>query len=96
MALELSRRYIDRVWAQEYFVIVTAVGAGLRHTPGISARIFGALGQAGHRLTVKKQRRLVGRGFGHSGPHCRQHLRGRGRLLLKTANLKPRQHFVLD
>jgi aspartate kinase len=47
MSLELSRRDIDRVWAQDEIVIVTAVGAGLRHTPGISARIFGALGQAG-------------------------------------------------
>ena len=47
MSLELSRRDIDRVWAQDEIVIVTAVGAGLRHTPGISARIFGALGQSG-------------------------------------------------
>ena len=27
-------------------VIITAVGAGLRSTPGIAARIFGALGKA--------------------------------------------------
>jgi len=47
MSLELSRRDIDRVWAQDEIVIVTAVGAGLRHTPGISARIFGALGHSG-------------------------------------------------
>jgi aspartate kinase len=47
MSLELSRRDIDRVWAQDEIVIVTAVGAGLRHTPGISARIFGALGRSG-------------------------------------------------
>ncbi len=46
MALELARRDIDRVWVQDEIVIVTAVGAGLRHTPGIAARIFGALGQA--------------------------------------------------
>jgi aspartate kinase len=46
MALELARRDIDRVWAQDNIVIVTAVGAGLRHTPGISGRIFSALGQA--------------------------------------------------
>jgi len=47
MALELSRRDIDRIWGLDQIVIVTAVGAGLRHTPGISARIFGALGNAG-------------------------------------------------
>ena len=47
MALELARHDIDRVWAMDDIVIVTAVGAGLRHTPGISGRIFSALGVAG-------------------------------------------------
>ena len=46
MALELARRDVDRVWSQDPVVIVTAVGAGMRSTPGIAARIFGALGQA--------------------------------------------------
>ena len=46
MELELSRRDIDRVWAQPDVVIVTAVGAGLRHTPGIAGRVFSALGEA--------------------------------------------------
>jgi aspartate kinase len=46
MALELSRRDIDRIWSMEDVVIVTAVGAGLRSTPGVAAKIFGALGQA--------------------------------------------------
>lgn len=46
MALELTRRDIDRVWAQDSIVIVTAVGAGLRNTPGIAGRIFSALGKA--------------------------------------------------
>lgn len=46
MELELSRRDIDRVWAQSDVVIVTAVGAGLRHTPGIAGRVFSALGEA--------------------------------------------------
>ena len=45
MELELSRRDIDRVWVQDEIVIVTAVGAGLRHTPGIAGRIFSALGK---------------------------------------------------
>ncbi len=45
MALELSRKDIDRVWAIEDVVIVTAVGSGLRTTPGVGARIFGALAE---------------------------------------------------
>jgi aspartate kinase len=45
MELELSRRDIDRVWEQDEIVIVTAVAAGLRHTPGIAGRIFSALGK---------------------------------------------------
>jgi len=46
MALELVRRDVDRVWSMDDVVIVTAVGAGMRNTPGIAARIFGALGRA--------------------------------------------------
>ena len=46
MALELTRYDIDRVWAQDEIVIVTVVGGGLRNTPGIASRIFGALGLA--------------------------------------------------
>jgi aspartate kinase len=46
MALELSRRDIDHIRAQDDVVIVTAVGAGLRDTPGVAARIFGALGNS--------------------------------------------------
>jgi len=45
MELELARRDIDRVWEQADIVIVTAVSAGLRHTPGIAGRIFSALGK---------------------------------------------------
>ena len=45
MALELARRDVDRVWSLDDVVIVTAVGAGMRSTPGVAARIFGALGQ---------------------------------------------------
>ncbi|MBN2256840.1 MAG: aspartate kinase [Anaerolineaceae bacterium] len=46
MALELIRRDIDRIWAQNDIEILTVIGAGMRETPGVSARIFGALGQA--------------------------------------------------
>ncbi len=46
MALELARKDIDRVWSIDDVVIVTAVGSGLRTTPGVGARIFGALARA--------------------------------------------------
>jgi aspartokinase/homoserine dehydrogenase 1 len=46
MALELARRDVDRVWSLDDVVIVTAVGAGMRTTPGVAARVFRALGQA--------------------------------------------------
>jgi aspartate kinase len=45
MSLELARRDVDRVWSLEDVVIVTAVGAGMRGTPGVAHRIFGALAQ---------------------------------------------------
>jgi aspartate kinase len=45
MALELARKDIDRVWAMDEVVIVTAVGKGLRTTPGIGAQVFGALAE---------------------------------------------------
>jgi len=47
MARELARKDVDRVWSIDDVVIVTAVGSGLRTTPGVGARIFGALAQAG-------------------------------------------------
>ena len=47
LALELLRKDIDRVWSRENVVILSVIGAGMRETPGVSARIFGALGLAG-------------------------------------------------
>ena len=44
---ELARRDIDRIWSQDGIVIVSAVGAGMRGTPGIAGRIFGTLGRSG-------------------------------------------------
>ena len=46
MALELMRKDIDRIWSQDNMVILTVIGAGMRDTPGVSARIFGALGRS--------------------------------------------------
>lgn len=47
VALELLRGDIDRVWALDKIEIVTVIGSGMRQTPGLSSRIFGALGKAG-------------------------------------------------
>ncbi len=41
---ELDQQDIDDVVAMDNVVIVTVVGAGMRHTPGIAGRIFSALG----------------------------------------------------
>jgi bifunctional aspartokinase / homoserine dehydrogenase 1 len=46
-ASELHRRDIDSIWAGEEVVIITVVGAGMRHTPGISGRVFSVLGEQG-------------------------------------------------
>ncbi len=45
--LELARRDIDSISTSAESAVVTVVGAGMRHTPGISGRVFGALGRAG-------------------------------------------------
>ncbi len=46
LSLELARRDIERVWSFSDVDIVTAVGAGMRHTPGVAAQIFGSLADA--------------------------------------------------
>lgn len=43
---EIRRRDIDGVSSFDQAAIVTAVSAGLRDTPGVSGRVFGALGNA--------------------------------------------------
>jgi aspartate kinase len=45
LVLELSRRDVDRVWSLDDVVIVSAVGTGIRGTPGVAHRIFGALAE---------------------------------------------------
>lgn len=42
--LERLRHNIDRIWAQEKIAILAVVGAGMKNTPGIAAKVFGALG----------------------------------------------------
>lgn len=46
LALELMRRDIDRIHSADNLVVLSVIGAGMRETPGVSARIFGALGKA--------------------------------------------------
>lgn len=43
-AMELARRNVDRIWVQEEVAIIAAVGAGLKETPGVAAKLFDALG----------------------------------------------------
>jgi aspartokinase/homoserine dehydrogenase 1 len=43
---ELEQQNIDRIWALEKVVIITVVGAGMRHTPGIAGQIFSSLGKS--------------------------------------------------
>jgi bifunctional aspartokinase / homoserine dehydrogenase 1 len=45
MIRELERRNIERIWSQDDIVIVAVVGAGMKGIPGISARVFGAMGK---------------------------------------------------
>ena len=45
MNRELERRDIERIWAQDDIVILAVVGGGMKGTPGIAARIFGAMGK---------------------------------------------------
>lgn len=43
-AIEISERDIDQVWATDDVSIITVVGIGMRHTPGVAGRIFSQLG----------------------------------------------------
>jgi aspartate kinase len=41
---EIADDDIDRVWSTEDVSIVTVVGAGMRHTPGVAGQVFSQLG----------------------------------------------------
>lgn len=45
-AHEIFHRDIDSVWATDEVGIVTVVGAGMKSTPGVSGRVFSALGKS--------------------------------------------------
>jgi bifunctional aspartokinase / homoserine dehydrogenase 1 len=44
---ELRRHDVERIGVERPVAIVAAVGEGMRGTPGVAARVFGALGKAG-------------------------------------------------
>jgi len=44
---EITDEDIDRVWSTEDVSIITVVGAGMRHTPGVSGKVFSQLGNHG-------------------------------------------------
>ena len=76
-AANCNDRDIDDIAAMENVVIVTVVGAGMRHTPGISGRVFGALGaerlnviaiaQGSQRVQHQPDRGQAGCGCGGEG-----------------------------
>jgi aspartate kinase len=43
-ANEIEDEDIDRVWMTEDVSIITVVGAGMRHTPGVAGKVFSQLG----------------------------------------------------
>ncbi len=45
-AAELGRHDVGRVYAEQPVAVVAAVGEGMKGTPGVAARVFGALGRA--------------------------------------------------
>jgi len=44
-SFELANQDIDRIWATNGIAIITVVGAGMIHTPGVAGQIFGVLGK---------------------------------------------------
>lgn len=44
--LERLRHNVDRAWSQDHVAIVAIVGSGMKATPGIAAKVFGALGES--------------------------------------------------
>jgi len=45
-ASEIEDEDIDRVWMTEDVSIITVVGVGMRHTPGVSGQVFSQLGNS--------------------------------------------------
>jgi len=46
-ASERARQNVERIWSQDAVAILAVVGAGMKDTPGIGAKVFGALGNRG-------------------------------------------------
>jgi aspartate kinase len=52
---EIERKDVDRIWARDDIVIITAVGAGMRGMPGVASRVCGALANQGINILVIAQ-----------------------------------------
>src|SRR5512141_1911799 len=52
---EIEDEDIDRVWSTEDVSIVTVVGAGMRHTVGVSGKVFSQLGNYGVNVLASAQ-----------------------------------------
>jgi bifunctional aspartokinase / homoserine dehydrogenase 1 len=52
---EIDRKDVDRIWAKDDIVIITAVGAGMRGMPGVASRVCGALAEHGINILVIAQ-----------------------------------------
>lgn len=52
---ELARRDIDSITSSPESAVVTVVGAGMKHTPGIAGKVLSALGNAGVNVTAIAQ-----------------------------------------
>ncbi|MBZ0306712.1 MAG: ACT domain-containing protein, partial [Anaerolineae bacterium] len=55
LILEIERKDVGGVDIAPDAVIITTVGAGMRGTPGVAARVFGALGKHGINVLVIAQ-----------------------------------------
>jgi bifunctional aspartokinase / homoserine dehydrogenase 1 len=42
---EFTRRDIDSVWATDEVVIISVVGSGMRHIPGVAGKVFSCMGE---------------------------------------------------
>jgi aspartate kinase len=55
MRHEIARGDIDQIKSRDDVVIVTVVGVGIHERPGVAARVFGAIAEAGVNILVIAQ-----------------------------------------
>jgi aspartate kinase len=52
---EIERRDLDRIKWEDETVVLAVVGAGMKGIPGVSGKLFGALGEAGINIVAIAQ-----------------------------------------